>query len=92
MSNVVHGFVANEEMDKVLKNINAVLKDDGKLIIIDYLPIPIVAFGAPALSTKRAMVRMAMIRRQFLELNWLNNRIKSRRMFFILSSVVARLF
>jgi ubiquinone/menaquinone biosynthesis C-methylase UbiE len=36
MSNVVHGFVANGEMNKVLKNINAVLKDDGKLIIIDF--------------------------------------------------------
>lgn len=36
MSNVVHGFVANKEMDKVLKNINAVLKEDGKLIIIDF--------------------------------------------------------
>lgn len=36
MSNVVHGFVANDEMDKVLKNINAVLKDDGRLIIIDF--------------------------------------------------------
>jgi ubiquinone/menaquinone biosynthesis C-methylase UbiE len=36
MSNVVHGFVANGEMDKVLRNINSLLKDDGKLIIIDF--------------------------------------------------------
>jgi ubiquinone/menaquinone biosynthesis C-methylase UbiE len=36
MSNVVHGFVANGEMESVLKNLNTVLKDDGKLIIIDY--------------------------------------------------------
>jgi hypothetical protein len=39
---VVHGFAANGEMDKVLKNINAVLKDDGELIIIDYKKV-----GAP---------------------------------------------
>ena len=36
MSNVVHGFVANNEMDKVLRNINSLLKDDGQLIIIDF--------------------------------------------------------
>jgi len=39
MSNVVHGFAANGEMDRVLKNINAVLKDEGKLIIIDFKKI-----------------------------------------------------
>ncbi|GAB1401458.1 methyltransferase domain-containing protein [Elusimicrobiota bacterium] len=36
MSNVVHGFVANNEMEKVLQNLSSVLKDDGKLIIIDF--------------------------------------------------------
>ena len=36
MSNVVHGFVANSEMDKVLQNLNSVLKDEGQLIIIDF--------------------------------------------------------
>jgi ubiquinone/menaquinone biosynthesis C-methylase UbiE len=36
MSNVLHGFVANEEIDMVLKNISEVLKEDGKLIIIDF--------------------------------------------------------
>ncbi|MDD2524036.1 MAG: class I SAM-dependent methyltransferase [Endomicrobiaceae bacterium] len=36
MSNVVHGFVPNNEMEKVLQNLNTVLKDNGKLIIIDF--------------------------------------------------------
>ena len=36
MSNVVHGFVANDEMERVIQNLNTVLKDDGKLIIIDF--------------------------------------------------------
>jgi ubiquinone/menaquinone biosynthesis C-methylase UbiE len=36
MSNVMHGFAANGEMDKVLKNINSVLKEGGKLIVIDF--------------------------------------------------------
>ena len=36
MSNVVHGFAANNEMEKVLQNLSSVLKDDGKLIIIDF--------------------------------------------------------
>jgi ubiquinone/menaquinone biosynthesis C-methylase UbiE len=36
MSNVVHGFAANKETEKVLQNLNAVLKDDGKLIVIDF--------------------------------------------------------
>jgi ubiquinone/menaquinone biosynthesis C-methylase UbiE len=36
MSNVVHGFVANNEMEKVLQNLSSVLKDDGKLIVIDF--------------------------------------------------------
>jgi hypothetical protein len=36
MSNVVHGFAANGELDRVLKNINAVIRDDGKLIIIEF--------------------------------------------------------
>lgn len=36
MSNMMHGFAANEESDKVLKNINAVMKENSKLIIIDF--------------------------------------------------------
>jgi ubiquinone/menaquinone biosynthesis C-methylase UbiE len=36
MSNVVHGFAANNEMEKVLQNLSSVLKDDGKLIVIDF--------------------------------------------------------
>jgi ubiquinone/menaquinone biosynthesis C-methylase UbiE len=36
MSNVVHGFAANGEMDKVIKNIDAILKDEGKIMIIDF--------------------------------------------------------
>ena len=36
MSNVVHGFSANGEMEKVLKNINKVIKEDGRLIVIDF--------------------------------------------------------
>ncbi len=36
MSNVVHGFFANKETEKVLQNLSSVLKDDGKLIIIDF--------------------------------------------------------
>jgi ubiquinone/menaquinone biosynthesis C-methylase UbiE len=36
MSNVVHGFVANGEMERILSNVNEVLKDKGKLIVIDF--------------------------------------------------------
>jgi len=36
MSNVVHGFTANNEMEKVLQNLSSILKDDGKLIVIDF--------------------------------------------------------
>lgn len=36
MSNVVHGFAANNEMEKVLQNLSSILKDDGKLIVIDF--------------------------------------------------------
>ena len=46
MSNVVHGFVANEEIDKVLKNVNEVLKEDGKLVIIDFKKVE-TSFGPP---------------------------------------------
>jgi len=46
MSNVVHGFAANNEMEKVLQNLSSVLKDDGKLIIIDFNKNDI-SFGPP---------------------------------------------
>jgi ubiquinone/menaquinone biosynthesis C-methylase UbiE len=46
MSNVVHGFVANEEIDKVLRNTNVVLKEDGKLVIIDFNKTD-ASFGPP---------------------------------------------
>lgn len=46
MSNVVHGFVPNNEMKKILQNLNAVLKDDGKLIIIDFKKDDL-SFGPP---------------------------------------------
>lgn len=46
MSNVVHGFVPNSEMEKILQNLNIVLKDDGKLIIIDFKKDDL-SFGPP---------------------------------------------
>ena len=46
MSNVVHGFVPNREMEKILQNLNIVLKDDGKLIIIDFKKDDL-SFGPP---------------------------------------------
>lgn len=36
LSNVLHGFVANSELDSVIKNVNAVLKEEAKLILIDF--------------------------------------------------------
>ncbi|MGE4385280.1 MAG: class I SAM-dependent methyltransferase [Endomicrobiaceae bacterium] len=46
MSNVVHGFVPNREMEKILQNLNIVLKDDGKLIILDFKKDDL-SFGPP---------------------------------------------
>lgn len=46
MSNVLHGFAANNEIDRVLKNINAVLAEDANLIVIDFLPQD-TGFGPP---------------------------------------------
>jgi ubiquinone/menaquinone biosynthesis C-methylase UbiE len=46
MSNVVHGFEANNEMDSVMKNINRVLVEEGKLIIIDFKKMD-TGFGPP---------------------------------------------
>ena len=46
MSNVVHGFVANAEIDKVLRNINSVLKENGRIIILDFKKID-TSFGPP---------------------------------------------
>jgi len=36
MSNVLHGFVANEEFDTVMDNIQKVMKEKGRLIIIEF--------------------------------------------------------
>ena len=46
MSNVIHGFVANNELDTVMKNINRVLNEDGKIIAIDFKKID-TGFGPP---------------------------------------------
>jgi len=53
-----------------------------------YLPIAPVALGAPALRTKRAMVRTNMIKRPFLPLNALAKRVNSLLSFFISISLV----
>ncbi|MEI8218401.1 MAG: class I SAM-dependent methyltransferase [Elusimicrobiota bacterium] len=36
MSNVVHGFAANAEIDALMKNVNNVLKEDGEIVVIDF--------------------------------------------------------
>lgn len=36
MANVLHGIVANEKTDELMKEINRVLKPKGKLIIVDF--------------------------------------------------------
>lgn len=46
MSNVLHGFAANGELDAVMKNVNKVLKEDGEIIIIDFIKAD-TGFGPP---------------------------------------------
>lgn len=46
MSNVLHGFAANHETDRVMKHINAALADEAVLIVIDFLPQD-TGFGPP---------------------------------------------
>jgi len=36
MSNVIHGFAANDELDAVMKNVNRALREEGKIIVIDF--------------------------------------------------------
>jgi ubiquinone/menaquinone biosynthesis C-methylase UbiE len=46
MSNVIHGFAANNELDTVMKSINRVLNEEGKIIAIDFKKID-TGFGPP---------------------------------------------
>lgn len=46
MANVLHGFAANAETDRVMKHINRSLAEDAVLIIIDFLPQE-TGFGPP---------------------------------------------
>jgi len=46
MSNVVHGFSANAELDATLKQINAVLKEEGRIIVFEFKKIDN-GFGPP---------------------------------------------
>ena len=46
MSNVLHGFAANNETERVMKNINAALAEVAMLIVIDFIPQE-TGFGPP---------------------------------------------
>ena len=46
MLNVVHGFKASENMDEVIRNFLRILKNDGKIAIVEFNPIEW-SFGPP---------------------------------------------
>ena len=46
MLNVVHGFKASGNMDEVIENLLRILKDDGKIAIVEFRPIEW-SFGPP---------------------------------------------
>lgn len=46
MLNVVHGFKASENMDDVIEKLLRILKDDGKIAVVEFRPIEW-SFGPP---------------------------------------------